>query len=98
MIKNFRDSWLRDFFLEDIQSKKIPAIIRSRIFRKLQLLDDATCGADLISPPSNRFEKLSGQLKGKYSIRVNNRWRIVFIWNDERGEADEIYLDNHTYK
>lgn len=98
MIKNFRDSWLRDFFLEDIQSKKIPAIIRSRIFRKLQLLDDATCGADLISPPSNHFEKLSGQLKGKYSIRVNNRWRIVFIWNDERGEADEIYLDNHTYK
>lgn len=98
MIKNFRDNWLRDFFLEDIQSKKIPAIIRARIFRKLQLMDDATCGADLRSPPSNHFEKLSGQLRGKCSIRVNNQWRIVFIWDDERGEADGIYLDNHTYK
>ena len=62
------------------------------------MLDDATCGADLISPPSNHFEKLSGQLQGKYFIRVNNQWRIVFIWDDERGEADGIYLDNHTYK
>ena len=98
MIKNFRDNWLRDFFVEDIQSKKIPAIIHSRLFRKLQLLDDATSNADLRSPPSNHFEKLSGHLKDKCSIRVNNQWRIVFIWDDERGEADGIYLDNHTYK
>jgi len=98
MIKNFRDNWLRNFFVEDIQSKKIPADIRSRLFRKLQLLDDATSDADLRSPPSNHFEKLSGKLKDKYSIRVNNQWRIIFIWDDERGEADGIYLDNHTYK
>ncbi len=44
------------------------------------------------------FEKLSGKLKDKCSIRVNNQWRIIFIWDDERGEADGIYLDNHTYK
>ena len=98
MIKNFRDNWLRNFFVEDIQSKKIPADIRSRLFRKLQLLDDATSDADLRSPPSNHFEKLSGKLKDKCSIRVNNQWRIIFIWDDERGEADGIYLDNHTYK
>jgi len=98
MIKGFRDNWLRDFFLEDIQSKKIPAVIRSRVFRKLQLLDDATCDADLRSPPGNHFEKLSGQLQGKCAIRVNNQWRTVFVWDDERGEADGIYLDNHTYK
>ena len=98
MIKNFRDNWLRDFFLNDIQSKKIPAVIRSRVFRKLQLLDDATCDADLRSPPGNHFEKLSGQLQGKCSIRVNNQWRTVFVWDDERGEADGVYLDNHTYK
>ena len=97
MIKGFRDNWLRDFFLEDRQSKKIPANIRARLFRKLQLLDDATCNLDLRSPPSNHFEKLSGRLQGKYSIRVNNQWRIVFNWDDERGEADGIYLDNHTY-
>jgi toxin HigB-1 len=98
MIKGFRDNWLKDFFVEDNQSKKIPAIIRSRIFRKLQLLDDATCSVDLRSPPSNHFEKLSGRLKGKFSIRVNNQWRIVFLWDDERGEANKIYLDNHNYR
>jgi len=37
------------------------------------------------------FEKLSGKLKDKCSIRVNNQWRIIFIWDDERGEADSIY-------
>jgi proteic killer suppression protein len=98
MIKNFRDHWLHNFFVEDIQSSKIPADIRSRLFRKLQMIDDATSDADLRSPPSNHFEKLSGKLKDKYSIRVNNQWRIIFIWDDERGEADGIYLDNHTYK
>ncbi len=98
MIINFRDNWLRIFFVDDIQPKKIPTGIRSRLFRKLQLLDDATSDADLRSPPSNHFEKLSGKLKGKCSIRVNNQWRIIFIWDDERGEAENIYLDNHTYK
>ncbi len=98
MIKNFRDNWLQNFFVEDIQTKKIPADIGSRLFRKLQMLDDATVDADLRSPPSNHFEKLSGKLKDKCSIRVNNQRRIIFIWDDERGEADSIYLDNHTYK
>ncbi len=41
---------------------------------------------------------LTKRLKDKCSIRVNNQWRIIFIWDDERGEADGIYLDNHTYK
>ena len=73
MIKYFRDNWLRNFFVEDIQSKKIPADIRSRLFRKLQLLDDATSDADLKSPPSNHFEKLSSKTKDKSHIRVNNQ-------------------------
>lgn len=98
MINNFRDSWLRDFFVADIHSKKIPANIRSRLFRKLQMLDDATSDADLKSPPSNHFEKLSARLKDKCSIRVNDQWRIIFIWDDKRGEASDIYLDKHTYK
>ena len=60
MIKDFRDNWLQKFFVEDIQVRKIPADIRSRLFRKLQLLDDATHDADLRSPPSNHYKKLSG--------------------------------------
>ena len=98
MIKNFRDNWLRKFFVEDIQAKKIPADIRSRLFRKLQLLDDATNDADLRSPPSNHFEKLSGKLKDKCSIRVNDQWRLIFTWDDEYGEANDIYIDGHSYK
>ena len=98
MIKGFRDSWLFDFFVHDKQSKKIPAPLRMRLFRKLQLLDDASSSVDLRSPPSNHFEKLSGKLQEKYSIRVNDQWRLVFSWDDERGEADDVYWDNHSYR
>jgi len=98
MIKNFRDKWLRDFFVEDINSKKIPSNIRSRLFRKLQLVDDASSNEDLRVPPSNHFEQLSGKLHGKNSIRVNDQWRLIFTWNDNEGEADRIYLDNHSYR
>ena len=98
MIRNFRDKWLRDFFENDVNHKKIPAAIRRSLFRKLQLLDDATSDLDLRSPPSNHFEKLSGKLKGNCSIRINKQWRLIFTWEDGRGEADEIYLDNHDYR
>ncbi len=98
MIKGFRDNWLRDFFLKDKQNKKISVNIRSRLFRKLQLLDDATCDLDLRSPPSNHFEKLIGQLKGSCSIRVNDQYRLLFLWNDEQGEADGVYLDDHSHR
>ncbi len=98
MIHSFRDRWLRDFYLEDIAGKKIPAVIKDRLFRKLQLIDDATCDLDLRSPSSNHFEKLTGKLAGKHSIRINKQWRLVFTWIGEHGEARGIYLDNHNYR
>ena len=49
-------------------------------------------------PPSNHFEQLSGKLQGKSSIRINDQWRLIFTWNDNKGEADGIYLDNHSYR
>jgi proteic killer suppression protein len=98
LIQSFRDRWLRDFYLDDKSSKKIPAEIVDRLFRKLQLVDDATSDLDLRSPPSNHFEKLRGNLSGKHSIRINKQWRLVFTWSGERGEAQEIYLDNHDYR
>lgn len=98
MIHSFRERWLRSFYLSNKASRKIPADIENRLFRKLQLIDDATCELDLRSPPSNRFEKLRGNLAGKHSIRVNRRWRLVFFWSEERGEAQDIYLDNHDYR
>jgi proteic killer suppression protein len=71
LIVSFRDRWLRDFYLSNRGSKKIPSEIEDRLFRKLQLIDDATCDLDLRSPPSNHFEKLKGRLASKHSIRVN---------------------------
>ena len=98
MIDNFRDTWLKKFFIDDVRHKKIPASIRGSLFRKLQLIDDATCDLDLRSPPSNHFEKLLGTLKGKHSIRINKQWRFIFTWDEATGKAGEIYLDNHDYR
>ncbi len=98
MIVSFRDDWLRAFLVDDIRSKWVPAAIENRLFRKLQLVDDARSGQDLRVPPGNRFEKLQGNLEGFHSIRVNEKWRLVFEWNEERGEASGIYLDDHSYR
>jgi proteic killer suppression protein len=97
MIVSFRDGWLRDFFVEDIRSKKIPSDLESRLFRKIQLIDDATTDQDLRAPPSNHFEKLCGGLEGFHSIRINKQWRLIFRWNGGRGEATGVYLDDHRY-
>ncbi len=98
MIIGFRDEWLRAFFIEDIRSRKIPSDLESRLFRKLQMIDDATTDRDLRVPPSNHFEKLRGHLDEFHSIRVNKQWRLVFQWERRRGEASSIYLDDHGYK
>ena len=98
MIVSFRDEWLRAFFVEDVQSRNTPPALENRLFRKLQMIDDATTEQDLRVPPSNHFEKLRGKLDGLHSIRVNQQWRLVFQWDGSRGEAIGIYLDNHSYR
>jgi proteic killer suppression protein len=98
MIVDFRDGWLRAFIVDDVRSRNIPADLEDRLFRKLQMLDDAATDQDLRVPPSNHFEKLSGKLKGYHSIRVNQKWRLVFRWDGERGEASHVYLDDHSYR
>ena len=98
MIVSFRDDWLRAFFIEDEYSRNIPADLESRLFRKLQMIDDATTDKDLRVPPSNHFEKLSGKLAEFYSIRINKQWRLIFRWNGSRGEASDVYLDDHSYR
>jgi proteic killer suppression protein len=98
MIVSFRDEWLRAFFVEDARSRNIPPDLESRLFRKLQVIDDATTDQDLRVPPSNHFEKLRGSLAGLHSIRVNQQWRLVFQWDGSRGEAKGVYLDDHSYR
>ncbi len=98
MILSFRDNWLEQFYRNDKRSKHLPADAEDRLFRKLQLIDDATCDLDLRVPPSNHFEKLKGQRQDWHSIRVTGSWRLIFEWNGKRGEASNLYLDNHTYR
>jgi toxin HigB-1 len=98
VIVSFRDEWLRSFFIDDERSSRIPAELESRLFRKLQMIDDATTDQDLRAPPSNHFEKLRGNLAGFHSIRVNNQWRVVFRWDGSHGEAEGVYLDDHSYR
>jgi len=98
MIVRFRDEWLRAFFVDDSHSRNIPSDLEVRLFRKLQMIDDAMTDHDLRVPPSNHFEKLKGSLAGLHSIRVNKQYRLVFRWDGERGEADGIYLDDHSYR
>ena len=98
MIVSFRDDWLYAFFVKDVSSRIIPSDLEVRLFRKLQMIDDAATDQDLRVPPSNHFEKLRGNLAGWYSIRINKQWRLVFRWDGRRGEASDIYLDNHSYR
>ena len=98
MIVSFRDDWLLDFFVEDIRSKRIPADLEDRLFRKIQMIDDATTDQDLRAPASNHFEKLRGGLEGFHSIRDNKQWRLIFKWDGGRGEATGVYLDDHSYR
>ena len=98
MIVSFRDEWLRAFFVDDVRSRKIPPDLEGRLFRKLQMIDDAMTDQDLRVPPSNHFEKLRGKLSNFHSIRVNRQWRLCFRWDSAKGEADGIYLDDHSYR
>lgn len=74
--------------------KKWPLEIQTIGRRKLRMLNNSQNLADLRIPPSNRLEKLSGNLKDHYSIRINNQWRIIFTW--ENGNAKEVeIIDYH---
>lgn len=98
MIGRFRDDWLRAFFDDDVRSKKISPDLESRLFRKLQMIDDATTDQDLRVPLSSHFEKLRGDLAAFHSIRVNKQWRLIFQWDGAKGEASGVYLDDHNYQ
>ncbi len=74
--------------------KGLPNEIQEAGRRKLRMLNNSQNLADLKIPPSNRLEKLSGNLKDFYSIRINDQWRIVFKWTDGNASEAEI-VDYH---
>ena len=68
--------------------------IKSVVERKLAILEAATELRDLRSPPGNRLEALSGNRAGQHSIRINDQWRLCFIWT-ENGPANVEIVDYH---
>lgn len=72
------------------KSKKLPPEIQEIARRKLRMLHNSQTVSDLRIPPSNRLEKLSGNLKEFYSIRINKQWRIIFKWLE--GQASEVEI------
>lgn len=74
-------------------SKKLPQEIQEIARRKLRMLNNSTDIADLRIPPANRLEKLKGDLKNFYSIRINNQWRIIFEWNN--GNALQVEITDY---
>ncbi|RDC66176.1 type II toxin-antitoxin system RelE/ParE family toxin [Adhaeribacter pallidiroseus] len=72
---------------------KLPIEIQTIGRRKLRMLNNSQNIADLRIPPSNRLEKLSGNLKEFYSIRINDQWRIIFQWNN--GQASEVEISDY---
>ena len=65
-----------------IVSKRIPIEIQNVARRKLRMINNSNDINDLRIPPENRLEKLKGNLSNYYSIRINNQWRIIFIWEN----------------
>lgn len=96
MIKSFQCSTTEDFYYKGNVKKGCKwAKIKNVAGRKLDMLDAATCLKDLLAPPSNRLEALKGDLKGYHSIRINNQWRLIFIWNDKAACATDVYIDDY---
>lgn len=95
-IESFREEWLQDFFLYGKQNRRIPPDITTVLARKLDLMNAASSYKDLRSPPANRYEELNPPLEGYSSIRVNDRYRLIFIWQD--GKAKNLCLDDHGYR
>jgi proteic killer suppression protein len=93
MIKSFSDKEVERIF-ERRFSKKLPPEIQAIARRKLEMLDAAEALADLLIPPANRLEKLSGDRQNQYSIRINSQWRICFEWKDGNAHGVEI-VDYH---
>jgi proteic killer suppression protein len=93
MIKTFADKETEKLFGRSF-SKKLPQNIQLAARMKLEILDAAEALQDLRIPPGNRLEKLSGKREGQYSIRINDQWRICFVWRQENAYAVEI-VDYH---
>ena len=89
MIKSFRSRETEKIW-DGIHSKRLPQSIQQIARRKLRMLNNARSLNDLRIPPANRLEALRGNRKGQHGIRINDQWRICFIWMD--GDAVNVEI------
>jgi proteic killer suppression protein len=94
MIQSFADSETA-LIWSGRRSRKLPTDIQNVALRKLRILNQARVIGDLRIPPGNRLEALKADRLGQYSIRINDQWRICFVW-DEGGPADVAIVDYHS--
>lgn len=89
MIASFRDAETAMIWAGR-RSRRLPPDIQDTGLRKLRLLQNAKRLDDLRVPPGNRLEALKGERQGQHSIRINDQWRICFIWKDNHAHQVEI--------
>ena len=89
MIKTFKDRDTQGIW-EGRVSRRLPNNIQAVARRKLRMLNNAKTLDDLCIPPANRLEALKGKRKDQHSIRINNQWRICFVWS--RGDANKVEI------
>ncbi|MBM4319376.1 MAG: type II toxin-antitoxin system RelE/ParE family toxin [Deltaproteobacteria bacterium] len=94
MIRSFGDRLTEDLYhgRRSRSVQRLPGPLVKGILRKLDMIEAALRLEDLRSPPGNRLESLTGDLKGWCSIRVNDQWRIIFRWD---GAAEEVKLADY---
>lgn len=92
MIKSFRSKETEKIW-DGIRSANLPFEIQNIGRKKLRMLNNSFSTTDLKIPPSNRFEKLAGDLKDYYSIRINDQWRIIFKWYN--GHSLEVEINDY---
>ncbi|MBS0629749.1 MAG: type II toxin-antitoxin system RelE/ParE family toxin [Verrucomicrobia bacterium] len=99
MIISFSDQATEDVyngFNTKKARQKINHLLWEKAWTKLDMLNRAHRLDDLKIPPNNRLEKLVGNFEGKYSIRINDQYRIIFKWDAEKHEASEVeIIDYH---
>jgi proteic killer suppression protein len=93
-IRSFRGKWAEEIHAGRVRPKGFPADLVDTAHRRLMQLNRAARLDDLRVPPGNRLEPLRGALAGRYSIRINDQWRIVFRWTKE-GPSDVEIIDYH---
>ena len=93
MIISFRCSETAQIWLGRF-SRVLPQDIQASALRKLRMLNNAKVMRDLAVPPNNRLEALKGDRMGQHSIRINQQWRICFVWT-EGGPTNVEIVDYH---